>query len=125
VRTTRTLIVDDNARFRWHVREILASEPDIEVIGEADDGQEAILRARALKPDLVLMDVRMPRMNGITATRRLKDEMPETRVIILTVFDSQEYGEAAMACGANGYVVKEFLFEELLPAIRGVLGGGT
>jgi DNA-binding NarL/FixJ family response regulator len=119
----RTLIVDDNARFRWRVREILASEPDIEVTGEAADGQEGVLKAGELKPDLALVDARLPRMNGITATRRLKDEMPETRVIILTVFDSQEYGEAAMACGANGYVVKESLFEELLPAIRGVLGG--
>jgi len=117
----RTLIVDDNATFRRRVKEFLASEPDIEVIGEAADGQEAILKARALHPDLVLMDVRMPGTNGLDATRQLKEEMPELRVIILTIYDLQEYREAALASGANGYVVKKSLIEELLPAIREVM----
>jgi len=115
----RTLIVDDNASFRRRVKEFLASEPDIEVIGEAADAQEAILKAKELQPDLVLMDVRMPGTNGIAATRQLKDEMPELRVIILTIYDLQEYREAALASGANGYVVKKSLIEELVPAIRG------
>ena len=114
----RTLIVDDNASFRRRVKEFLASEPDIEVIGEAADGQAAILKARELQPDLVLMDVRMPGTNGITATRQLKDEMPELRIIILTIYDLEQYREAAMASGANGYVVKKSLIEELVPAIR-------
>ena len=119
---TRTLIVDDNAGFRHSMKEFLEWEPDIEVIGEAADGQEAILKARELKPDLVLMDLRMPGISGIDATRQLKDEMPEVKVIILTIFDLQAYQDAAMASGANGYVTKGSLFEELLPAIRGALG---
>jgi DNA-binding NarL/FixJ family response regulator len=119
-RITRTLIVDDDASFRRRVKEILACEPDIEVVGEAADGQEAILKARELRPDLVLMDVRMPGMSGVHATRQLKGEMPGLKVIILAVFDLQEYREAAMASGASGYVIKKFLLKELLPAIRGV-----
>jgi DNA-binding NarL/FixJ family response regulator len=116
----RTLVVDDNAGFRRHIKEFLAREPDIEIIGEAADGQEAILKARELKPDLVLMDVRMPGTNGIEATRQLKDEMPELKVVILSLFDLQEYREAAIASGASGYVVKKNLVQELLPAIRRV-----
>ncbi len=116
----RTLIVDDNAGFRRRVKEFLASEPDIEVIGEAADGREAILKARELQPDLVLMDVRMPGINGLEATRQLKDEMPKLKVIILTIYDLQEYREAALASGASGYVVKKNLVQELLPAIRRV-----
>ncbi len=115
----RTLIVDDNAGFRRGVKILLAYEPDIVVIGEAADGQEAILKARELKPDLVLMDVRMPGISGIDATRQLKEEIPELKVIVLTIFDLEEYREAAMASGANGYVAKKSLIEELVPAIRG------
>ncbi len=122
---TRTLIVDDDASFRRRVKELLASEADIEVIGEGADGREAILQARKLKPDLVLMDVRMPGMNGVNATRHLKDELPELRVIILTIFDLQEYREAAMASGASGYVVKKSLIEDLVPAIRVALNRET
>jgi len=119
VQVIRTLIVDDDASFRRRVKEFLTSEPDIEVIGEAADGQEAFLKTRELQPDLVLMDVRMPGVNGVDVTRQLKDEMPELSVIILTIFDMQEYREAAMASGASGYVVKKSLIEELVPAIRG------
>lgn len=122
---TKTLIVDDDASFRRRVKGLLDTEPDIEVVGEAADGQEAILKARELKPDLVLMDVRMPGTNGINATRRLKDEMPELKVIIVSIFDLQEYREAAMASGASGYVVKKSLIKELVPTIRGALGEGT
>ena len=122
---TRTLIVDDDASFRRRVKELLASEPDIEVIGEAADGQEAILKAKELEPDLVLMDVRMPGTNGINATRHLKDEMPELKIIMVSIFDLQEYREAAMASGASGYVVKKSLIEELVPVIRGVWGKGA
>lgn len=119
MRIIRTLIVDDNADFRRRLKEFLASEPDIEVVGEAADGQDAILKARELKPDVVLMDVRMPGTNGLDATRQLKDEMPEVKVIMLSRFDLQEYREAAKASGASGYVIKKSLIEELLPAIRG------
>ena len=115
---TRTLIVDDNAGFRHSMKDFLEWEPDIEVIGEAADGQEAILKARELKPDLVLMDLRMPGISGIDATRQLKHEMPELKIIILTIFDLQQYKEAAMASGASAYVSKKSLSEELLPTIR-------
>jgi DNA-binding NarL/FixJ family response regulator len=118
----RILIVDDDARFRRRVKEFLVSELDIEAIGEAADAQEALIKARELKPDVVLMDVRMPGTNGICATRQLKDEMPELKVIILTILDVQEYREAAIASGASGYVVKKCLIRELVPTIRGCLG---
>ena len=120
MRIIRTLVADDDAGFRQRVREFLASEPDIEVVGEAGDGDEAIVRARELKPVLVLMDVRMPRMNGVGATRQLKDEMPEVEVIMVSVFDLPEYREAAMASGASGYVVKKLMVEQLVPEIRRV-----
>lgn len=114
----RTLIVDDDAGFRRRVQKLLATESEIEVIGEAVDGQEAILKAKEYKPDLVLMDIRMPKMNGIEATHQLKSEMPELKIIILTIFDEQEYREAVMLRGANGYIIKKSLLDELVPAIR-------
>jgi len=115
----RTLVVDGDASFCQQVKSLLASEPDIEVIGEAADGEEAVLKARELKPDVVLMDVRMPRLSGLNAALQLKAEMPEIRVIMLSVFDLQEYREAAMVSGASAYVVKRHMFDELVPAIRG------
>ncbi len=116
----RALIADDDAGFRREVRELLAAEADIEVVEEAADGEEAIRKARELKPDLVLMDIRMPGVNGLEATRQLKAEMPELTVIILTIFEVDEYREAAISCGAEAYVVKRHLMEALIPAIRQV-----
>jgi DNA-binding NarL/FixJ family response regulator len=120
---TRILIVDDNAVFRQCLREFLASEPDIEVVGEAADGHKAILKAREFQPDVVLMDVTMPGTNGLDATRQLKQEMPEVKVIIVSLLDVVHYRKAARASGANGYVVKGSLIEELVPAIRRAVGG--
>lgn len=117
----RVLVVDDNAAFRQRVAEFLAAEPDLEVVGEAADGGEALLKARELAPDLVLMDVRMPGTNGISATRQIREQVPAVKVIVLSCFDVQEYREAAMASGASGYVFKRSLIENLLPAIKGVL----
>lgn len=114
----RTLVVDDDADFRRRVAEFLASEPNIEVIGQAADGQEAILKARELKPDLILMDVRMPGISGVDATRRVKDEMPQIKIIMLSVYDVDEYREAATGSGASAYVLKKSLIEELVPAIQ-------
>ena len=114
----KTLIVDDNAGFRRRVSELLTSEPDIAVVGEAADGREALRKARQLKPDLVLIDVRMPEMNGIDATRQLRREVPEIQVIILTTYDLEEYRKAVAASGASGYVVKKTVLETLLPTIQ-------
>jgi DNA-binding NarL/FixJ family response regulator len=124
VEVIRLLVVDDNAGFRQRVKRFLGSEPDIEVVGEAADGQEAILKARALQPDVALMDVRMPGTNGIEATRQLKKEVPGIQVIIVSRFDVEEYKEAAMASGASAYVVKRSLIKELVPAIQRVVSGG-
>ena len=114
----RTLIVDDDARFRRFVKGILSNEPDIVVVGEAADGQEAIIKAKELKPDLVLMDVRMHKLNGLQATRQLKEEMPELKIIILTLYDFEEYREAATAAGVVDYILKKSINGELIPAIR-------
>jgi two-component system invasion response regulator UvrY len=116
--TIRVLIVDDDDRFRWRLGQFLSTVPHMQVIGEAATGQEALVTARELKPDLVLMDVRMPGMNGVSATRRLKEEIPETRIIVLSVYDLQEYRDAALASGASAYVIKKSLIDELVPAIR-------
>ena len=118
---TKILIVDDDAGFRQRVKKHLAREPDIEVVGEAADGREALLKTRELEPDLVLMDVRMPGMNGLQATRQLNDEELGLKIIILTMFDLEEYREAAVASGASGYVIKKAMVEELVPAIRDAL----
>ncbi len=118
----RVLVVDDNAGFRRRIKEFLASKPDIKVVGEAADGEQAVLKTRDLQPDVVLMDVRMPGTNGLDATRQLKNEMPGVKVIMLSRFDLEEYREAARARGASGYVVKRSLIEELVPAIRQAVG---
>ncbi len=118
MQVVRILIVDDNARFRRRIREFLATEPDIQVVGEAADGREAIDKAIELEPDVVLMDVRMAGMNGFDATRRLVAVRPEMRIIILSRFDLQEYRDAAQASGACAYVAKRSLMDDLLPAIR-------
>lgn len=114
----RVLIVDDDDRFRGRLGQFLATVPHLQVVGEAATGQDALVSARELKPDLVLMDVRMPGMNGVSATRRLKEEIPEVRVIVLSVYDLQEYKDAALASGASAYVIKKSVMEELVPAIR-------
>jgi DNA-binding NarL/FixJ family response regulator len=120
MQTVKTLIADDDARFRRRVRDLLASEPDLEIVGEAADGHDAIGKARELKPDLVLMDVRMPGMSGLDAARRLKLEMPGLKIIVLTLYELEEYKEAALACGVNHYIVKQSLLDELVPAIRSI-----
>ena len=117
---TRILVVDDDDAFRQRVHAFLAREADMEVVAEASDGEEAITKAQELKPDVVLMDVRMPGLNGVSATRKLREEMPEVKVIMLSVFDLPEYREAAMVSGASGYVVKKSMIEALLPEIRRV-----
>jgi DNA-binding NarL/FixJ family response regulator len=117
----RIVIADDDARFRQRVRTFLAAEPRIEVVAEVGDGQEAVRVARTLGPDLVLMDVGMPVMNGFDATHQLKAEMPLIGVIMLTIHELEEYRRAADVCGVDRYIVKRAMFEELLPAIHSLV----
>ncbi len=115
------LIVDDNSDFRKRVKDYLATCEDCQVIGEASNGEESISLALELNPDLVLMDVRMGGMNGLKATQRLRDELSDIAIIILSKYDLHEYREAARIRGANGYVVKMNMVEDLLPTIQQVM----
>lgn len=118
--TLRTLIVDDDPRFRQRVRDLLAHESGITVVGEAVDGLDAIAKTRELEPDLILLDIRMPGMNGLDAARQLKTERPEVKILILSLYDLEEYRTIARTDGVNGYIVKHSLVEELLPVIQGL-----
>jgi DNA-binding NarL/FixJ family response regulator len=121
--TIRVLLVDDQALLRMGFRMILAAEDDIEVVGEAGDGATGIAQASALRPDVVLMDVRMPGTNGIEATERIVAETPSSRVIILTTFDLDEYAFSALRAGASGFLLKDAKPGELVGAIRAVASG--
>jgi DNA-binding NarL/FixJ family response regulator len=118
------LIVDDQALVRAGFRMILEAEEDVEVVGEAADGREAVAEARRLKPDVVLMDVRMPDMDGIEATRRLFDAGdPPSKVVMLTTFDMDEYVYDALRAGASGFLLKDVPPEQLVAGIRAVASG--
>ncbi|WP_308169898.1 response regulator transcription factor [Acrocarpospora catenulata] len=119
----RVLIVDDHSLIRRSLELALAAEPDIEVVGEAGDGQEAVELAERLLPDVVLMDVRMPRRDGIQATRGIKESMPSARIIMLTASDEEEDLFEAFKAGATGYLLKDVQIDEVPDAVRGVHGG--
>jgi DNA-binding NarL/FixJ family response regulator len=121
----KLLIADDQHLVRGGMRALLEGEPNLEVVGEAESGREALELCRKLCPDLVLMDVRMPEMDGLAATRAIKAEYPKTSVLIVTTHESQEYLLEALRAGAAGYVLKEATKRELLEAVRGVLEGET
>jgi DNA-binding NarL/FixJ family response regulator len=116
----KILIVDDNRLSRVRVLAFLAAYPEVMVVGEAEDGQAVLKKAKELNPDIVLMDVKMGGMNGLDATRKLKMELPDIQVIILSRYDLEAYRNAAEALGASAYVTKRTLVDELLPAIRRV-----
>ncbi|HEX5540250.1 MAG TPA: response regulator transcription factor, partial [Micromonospora sp.] len=118
----RVLIADDQALVRGGFAMILDAQPDITVVGEAADGAEAIRRARELGPDVVLMDIRMPHVDGIQATARICAEMP-VRVLVLTTFDLDEYVYDALHAGASGFLLKDMRREELVNAVRVVASG--
>ncbi|MBO3101510.1 response regulator transcription factor [Cellulomonas fengjieae] len=120
---TRVLLVDDQALIRMGFRLLLSSTDDLEVVGEAQDGQAAVEQVAALRPDVVLMDVRMPGVNGIDATRRIVETHPETRVLVLTTFDLDEYAFAALRAGASGFLLKDAAPDELAAAVRTVASG--
>ena len=121
----RLLVVDDQAFMRLAIGAVLANDESLEVVGEAEDGEEAVERCRALRPDLVLMDVEMPMMDGIDATRRIKAEFPSTGVLVLTAHDDHDCLMSAVKAGAAGYVLKGSNPKGILDAVRAVLGGET
>ncbi len=120
---TRVLLADDQALVRRGFRLILELENDIEVVGEAADGNDAVRLARELEPDVVVMDIRMPELDGIEATRRLQASGSQTRVLILTTFDLNEYVYQAMRAGASGFLLKDVPSDQLVAGIRIVASG--
>jgi len=119
----RVLLVDDQQLIRLGFRMVLEAENDIEVVGEAGDGEVAVAQAAALQPDLVLMDIRMPGLDGIAATEQIVHRHPQTRVLVLTTFDLDEYAFGAIRAGASGFLLKDVQRHELLSALRAVHRG--
>ena len=121
--TIRVLVADDQSMVRAGFRMLLGGEPDIEVVGEASNGLEAVDKASRFRPTVVLMDIRMPELDGLQATRRILAADPDARILILTTFDLDEYVYEALSAGASGFVLKDEPPEQLLAAIRTVAAG--
>lgn len=121
----RVLLADDHTIVRQGLRALLDAEPDIEVVGEAGDGWEAIQQAEILEPDVALMDITMPRLSGLEATRRLRKLLPKVRILVLTVHSNEEYVREILLAGAAGYILKEAAVGELVSAVRAVAGGDS
>jgi DNA-binding NarL/FixJ family response regulator len=121
--STRLAIVDDHDLAREGLKDMLADEPDVEVIGEASNGREALLLCSRLKPDLILMDVRMPEMDGLAATREIKQRYPLVSVLVVTMHENPDYLLEALKAGAAGYVLKDAQQEEIVTAVRRVREG--
>jgi DNA-binding NarL/FixJ family response regulator len=119
----RLLIADDHAVVRSGTRELLEQQPDLSIVGEASDGEEAVRFTHELQPDVVVMDVRMPKLSGVEATRRIKAECPDVKVLVLTAHDDDEYVFALLQAGANGYLMKTAEIDEVVRAIRTVHAG--
>jgi len=123
--TLRILLVDDHLLFRKGLARLLDARPEFEVVGEAADGLEAVGQTELLRPDLVLMDIRMPNCDGLEATRRIKAQMPGVRVVMLTVSEDEQDLAAAVRYGADGYLLKDLLPETLFQHLHGVMAGET
>jgi DNA-binding NarL/FixJ family response regulator len=123
--TTRVLLVDDQALLRLGFRMVLETQPDLEVVGEAGDGAQGVAMTRALAPDVVLMDVRMPVLDGIEATRQIVAAGSPARILMLTTFDLDEYVYTALRAGASGFLLKDVPPADLLSGIRAVAGGDS
>ncbi len=121
----RILICDDHTILREGIRLLLDSQPDMQVVGESADGHEAIEKARELRPDVILMDIAMPGLNGLEATRQIMRDNPSARVLVLTMYESDEYIAQMLEAGAAGYVLKKVAGSELEYAIRSIQQGGA
>jgi two-component system, NarL family, response regulator LiaR len=121
--TIRIILADDHVMLRQGTAELLRRQPDIDVVGEATNGQEAVLLAQQVKPDIVVMDVRMPVLSGIEATRIIRDQLPQVQVLVLTAHDDDQYIFSLLQAGASGYLLKTAPVSELLKAIRQVHAG--
>jgi two-component system response regulator NreC len=121
----RVLLTDDHMLFRQGIRNLLAAEPDMEVTGEAANASEAVDLARQSRPDVVLMDIGMAGMSSFEATRQIRKERPDTRVVFLSMYDDEDYLAECVDIGAHGYILKESPIEQLLTAIREVHRGGS
>ena len=119
----RVLLADDHDLFREGLAGIIASQADMEVVGEASDGLEAIVKAQELEPDLILMDIQMPGTDGLEATKKIKNELPETTIVVLTVRDEDEKLFEAIKNGAQGYLLKNIRSREMLEMLRGAMEG--
>lgn len=119
----RVLVADDQSMVRAGLRLILESQPDIEVVGEAADGEEALVAVRRDRPELVLMDIRMPRLDGIAATRKLIEQDPTIRVLVVTTFDADQNVFEALRAGASGFILKDSSPEQLVAAVRLIAAG--
>lgn len=121
----RVLLAEDHALMREGTRELVQHEPGIEIVGEAGDGEEAVQLASELQPDVVIMDIRMPKLNGIAATKQIKELYPDIAVLILTAYDDDQYVFGLIEAGAAGYLLKDVSSQELVSAIRTVCAGGS
>ncbi len=123
--TTRILLVDDHQIMREGLMSLMAGEPDLEVVGDASDGRQAVQMAKKLKPDLVVMDISMPGLSGIEATRQILEELSRVRVLALSMHADPRFVAGALEAGAHGYMIKDCTSQELLECIRTVAEGGT
>lgn len=119
----RIVIAEDHTILREGLRALLSSNPNFDIVGEAGDGRDAILCVEKLKPDLILMDLSMPRMNGMGAIKEIKRQRPETKILALTVHKTEEYILATLRAGADGYVLKDATHAELVMAVKNILSG--
>ena len=121
----RVLLVEDHVVVRQGIKALFADEPDLEIVGEADDGREALQRVSELRPDVVLMDISMPGLNGIEATRQIRQSYPDVKVVVLSMHSNEEYVFQVLRAGASGYVLKQSDSSEVLTAIRAAIAGGS
>jgi len=120
MKKVKLLVADDHKIFRQGIKKLLEEEPDLQVVGEAADGREAVKKATELKPDVILMDIAMANLNGLEATKQIKKVLPDVKVIMLTMHKNEEYVLQSFQAGASGYILKEGAVEELVSAIRSI-----